>query len=350
MRALVIHAPLDLRIESQEVSSPGPDQVAVNIRAGGVCGSDLHYYKNGGFGAIRLKQPMIPGHEVAGEIAAIGGNVTGLSVGEPVTINPSLPCLDCQYCRREEFNQCLDMRFYGSAMRFPHVQGAFCEHLICEARQCVSLTKNTDLHHAAFAEPLAVALHAVNRAANACGGLAGKRVFVSGCGPIGLLTLMAARHAGAMEVVAADVSDFVLNTAQKVGASDTINVLTNAKHLQDYQKDKGYFDVAFEASGIEAAVHSAIAVLKPGGILTQLGLGGDITLPMNLCVAKEIQMLGSFRFHQEFEWAAKLICTGEIDVSPLLSARISMENALSAFELAGDRSQAIKVQIAFGAA
>ncbi len=348
MRALVIHAPLDLRIESRETFSPGPDQVAVHVRAGGVCGSDLHYYRHGGFGAIRMKQPMIPGHEVAGQIAAVGENISDLCVGDPVAINPSLPCLTCQYCQREEFNHCLDMRFYGSAMRFPHVQGAFCEHLICEARQCVSLTKGTDLHHAAFAEPLAVALHAVNRASRACGGLAGKRIFVSGCGPIGLLPLMAARHAGALEVVAADISDFVLETARKVGADKTFNVLTHPEGLKEYQKNKGYFDIAFEASGIETAIHSAIEVLKPGGTLTQLGLGGDISLAMNLCVAKEVQMLGSFRFHQEFEWAAKLTCSGEIDVRPLLSARIPVDEALFAFELAGDRSQAIKVQIAFG--
>jgi L-idonate 5-dehydrogenase len=350
MRALVIHAAKDLRIEQQEILNPGENQVAVHIRAGGVCGSDLHYFHHGGFGAIRLKQPMIPGHEVAGEVAAIGSNVSDLEIGDRVAINPSLPCLKCKFCDREDFNQCLDMQFYGSAMRFPHVQGAFCEHLICEARQCIKLdptSNNTDLHCAAFAEPLSVALHAVNRATQVTAGLSGKRVFVSGCGPIGLLTLMAARHAGAAEVVAADISDFVLNAANEVGADQTINISNDNQTIAAYQKEKGYFDIVFEASGAEAAMHTALEVVKPRGGVVQLGLGGDVMLPMNTCVAKEVQLIGSFRFHQEFERAVNLISSGEFDVRPLLSAKIPLEDAVAAFELAGDRSRAIKVQIAF---
>ena len=126
-----------------------------------------------------------------------------------------------------------------------------------------------------------------------------------------------------------------------------MNVLTGFESLSDYQSDKGYFDLAFEASGVESAIHNAIGVIRPQGTLVQLGLGGDVSLAMNLCVSKEIQMLGSFRFHEEFEWAAKLITSAQIDVSPLLSATISMDRALEAFELAGDRNQAVKVQIAF---
>ena len=347
MRALVIHSPKDLRLEDQPNAAPGPDEVAVDIYAGGICGSDLHYYHHGGFGAIRLREPMIPGHEIAGKIAAVGSHVNHLNPGDSVAINPSLPCLDCQYCRIAQFNQCLDMRFYGSAMRFPHIQGAFSQRLICKSRQCITLPANTNLHHAAFSEPLAVALHGVNRASEACGGITGKRVFVSGCGPIGLLTLMAARHAGAAEIIAADVSDHVLAVAQEVGANNTINVATNSSGLEGYQTDKGYFDVAFEASGVESAIKNAMEIIKPRGTLVQLGLGGDVSLGMNVCVAKEIQLIGSFRFHEEFQWAANLIANGAIDVRPLLSATFPMDRAHEAFELAGDRSQAIKVQIAF---
>lgn len=347
MRAIVIHSAKDLRVEEEAMLQPGAGQVAIRIRAGGVCGSDLHYYHQGGFGAIRLKEPMVPGHEVAGEVAALGEGVEDLIVGQPVAINPSLPCLQCSYCQRAEFNQCLDMRFFGSAMRFPHVQGAFREHLVCEARQCVPVKADLDLHHAAFAEPLSVALHGISRVAQACGGISGKRVFVSGCGPIGLLALMAAKHAGAREIVAVDVSDFVLKVARNVGANATINVVTESERFQDYQQDKGYFDVVLEASGSEAGIKKALDVIRPRGVLGQLGLGGDISFPMNTCVSKEVQLVGSFRFHEEFEWAVKLINSGEIDVSPLLSAKIPIEDALNAFELAGNREKAVKVQIAF---
>ena len=350
MQALVIHAPKDLRIEPQQISEPGFGQVAIAIKAGGVCGSDLHYYHHGGFGAIRLQEPMVPGHEVAGEVVALGSDVNGLQMGDLVAVNPSLPCLQCEYCEKSYFNHCLEMRFYGSAMRFPHVQGAFCQHLICEARQCVVMPADTDPHHGAFAEPLSVALHGVSRAITAlsnASSLSGQKVFVSGCGPIGLLTLMAARHGGAAEIVAADVSDYVLGVAMSVGADKVVNAQSSPEQFTAFKKIKGYFDIVFEASGQEPAIHQALSVLRPRGTLVQLGLGGDINLPMNLCVAKEIQMLGSFRFHEEFAHAAELIGQREIDVSPLLSAKIKMEDAVSAFELAGDRSKAIKVQIAF---
>ena len=347
MRAIVIHSAQDLRLQTQTVTSPMAGQVAINVRAGGVCGSDLHYYQNGGFGAIRIREPMIPGHEVAGEVAEVGDDVHNLNVGDVVAINPSLPCLQCEYCQLGQHNHCLDMRFYGSAMRFPHIQGAFCEHLICEARQCVVVPKGTDFHLAAFSEPLAVALHAVNRIAQVGNGLAGKKVLVSGCGPIGSLAIMAARHAGADEIVAIDVADHVLAIAAKNGADNTINVASNPAALKQYEVGKGYFDVVMEASGAEAAFHTALSLIKPRGILAQLGLGGDVSVPMNLCVSKEVVVLGSFRFHAEFEWAARLISSGEIDVTTLLSATLPIDKAIDAFELAGDRNRAVKVQIAF---
>lgn len=347
MRALVIHAPRDLRIEEQQITDPQPAQVAVRVKAGGVCGSDLHYFNHGGFGDIRLREPMIPGHEVAGEVIAIGSEVDGIAVGDAVAINPSLPCGHCDYCLEGLPNHCSDMRFYGSAMRFPHVQGAFCEYLLCEARQCVVLPRGIDLHHAAFSEPLSVGLHAANRIAETGDGLTGKRVLVSGCGPIGCLALMVARHAGAAEIVALDVADKVLSIAAEVGADRTINVLTAAGELDDYRGGKGYFDVALEASGVAAGIRQCLELLRPRGVLAQLGLGGDITIPMNFAVAKEISWLGSFRFHHEFAWAAKLISSGQIDVAPLLSATVPIDDAPRAFEIAGDRNQSMKVQIAF---
>ncbi|MFT5112065.1 MAG: L-idonate 5-dehydrogenase [Parasphingorhabdus sp.] len=347
MRAIVVHSAKDLRLDQQPETSPGPGQVAIKVRAGGICGSDLHYFNNGGFGAIRIKEPMILGHEVSGEIASIGEGVEGLAVGNRVAINPSLPCLQCEYCQLGQHNHCLDMRFYGSAMRFPHVQGAFSERLICEARQCVVLPQATDFHLAAFAEPLSVALHGINRIAEVGQGLSGKRVLVSGCGPIGALAIMAARHSGAMEIVAVDVADHVLSVASTVGADHTVNVANNTSALKQFEGGRGYFDVVIEASGTESALHSAIQLIRPRGVLMQLGLGGDVTIPINTCVSKEIALIGTFRFHEEFNWAAQLIGQGVLDLSPLLSAAIPMESAAEAFALAGDRSQAVKVQIAF---
>jgi len=343
MKSIVIHAARDLRIEDQAIETPGPGQVQVNIAVGGICGSDLHYYNHGGIGTtIRLKEPMVLGHEVSGHVAALGDGVTGLSVGQLVAVSPSRPCHSCTYCRRAQYNHCLNMRFYGSAMPFPHSQGAFRQVLVAEAAQCVPANGLT-AGEAAMAEPLAVCLHAVRRA----GPLLGKSVLVTGCGPIGVLCILAARRAGADLIVATDLSAFTLAMAQQAGADRTINMGQDAAALAAYGTDKGSFDLLFECSGASAAVLAAIPVLRPGATIVQLGLGGDMTLPVQVITAKELTLTGSFRFHEEFGLGVSLMQKGLIDVKPLITHTFPLDQAVLAFQTAGDRAQAMKTQIRF---
>lgn len=343
MKSIVIHAAKDLRIEGSEAETAGPGQVEIAIEAGGICGSDLHYYNHGGFGTVRVRQPMVLGHEVAGRIVALGAGVAGFAVGERVAVSPSRPCGACEYCQRGQQNQCLNMRFYGSAMPMPHIQGAFRQRLVAESWQCHKVADHVSPHIAAFAEPFAVTLHAVNRA----GSLLGKRVLVTGCGPIGALCVVAARAHGAREIVVTDVMDGVLAKALAVGADRTINVASDPAALAAYGAGKGSFDVVFEASGNERAVRGALDVLRPRGVFVQLGLGGDISIPQNVVVAKEIEMRGTFRFHEEFGLAVDLINSRRVDVEPLLTGIYPIDDAVAAFEIAGDRSCSMKVQIAF---
>lgn len=343
MKAVVIHAAKDLRIEDREPEAPGKGQVEVQIEAGGICGSDLHYYNHGGFGTVRLREPMILGHEVAGTIKALGSGVSALAVGDRVVVSPSRPCGACDYCQRGQQNHCLNMRFYGSAMPMPHIQGAFRQRLVAEAWQCHKIADGVSMNEAAMAEPFAVTLHAVSRA----GSLLGKRVLVTGCGPIGALAIIAARVHGAREIVATDVMDGVLDKALSIGADRVINVANNPDQLSAYAANKGYFDVQFEASGNAQAVRSGLDVLKPRSVLVQLGLGGDVAIPQNLVVAKEIEMRGTFRFHEEFGLAVDLINAGRVDLTQLLTGIFPLEDAVRAFETAGDRSRSMKVQLAF---
>lgn len=340
MRALVIHAARDLRLEDRAEETPGPGQVRLRLATGGVCGSDLHYYNHGGFGAVRLKEPMILGHEVSAHVEDPG--TSGLTTGQLVAVSPSRPCGTCAYCLEGLPNQCLDMRFYGSAMPFPHIQGAFREVLIADASQCVDATGLTP-GEAAMAEPLAVTLHATTRA----GGMLGKRVLVTGCGPIGVLSILAARRAGAAEIVATDLSDFTLALAAKAGADRTINTGTDPTALENYAPNKGYFDVLYECTGVAAALAGGIAAMRPRGVILQLGLGGDMTLPMMAITAKELDLRGSFRFHAEFSVGVGLMRKGLIDVKPLITHTLSLDRAEDAFRLASDRSRAMKAQIAF---
>ena len=195
-----------------------------------------------------------------------------------------------------------------------------------------------------MAEPLAVCLHAAKQA----GSVLGKQVLITGAGPIGALCVLVARLAGAARIVVTDVADEPLKIVAKIGADDVINVVKNGAALERYSKDKGTFDVLFEASGNQTALASALDVLRPGAVIVQLGLGGQMTLPVNTIVAKELQLRGTFRFHTEFAEAVDLLGKGLINVKPLISATLPFTAATEAFELASDRSKSMKVQLDFG--
>ena len=342
MKAIVVHAANDLRVEEREMPEVGPGQVLVKMAAGGICGSDLHYYQHGGFGAVRLREPMILGHEVSGHVEALGAGVTGLEPGQLIAVSPSRPCHACKFCHEGTPQHCLNMRFYGSAMPFPHIQGAFRQYIVADAAQCVP-ADGLSAAEAAVGEPLSVCLHAARQA----GDLMGKRVLVTGCGPIGQLCILVARAAGAVEVVATDIAPFTLSMAEKVGATRVINMAVTPEGLSEYHADKGHFDVHFECSGAAPALIAAIPALRPRAVLVQLGLGGDMTLPVQAMTAKEISFRGSFRFHEEFATAIAMMQGGQIDVTPLITHSFALDEANAAFEMAADRSQAIKAQIVF---
>lgn len=343
MKAIVVHGPRDMRIEEIAEDPVLPGTVRVQIASGGICGSDLHYYQDGGYGTVRISEPLILGHEISGHVTELGDGVTDLAIGDLVAISPSRPCHDCTYCRDGAFKHCLNMRFYGSAMPTPHIQGAFRENIVADAGNCHKLDDGITPQLAAFAEPLAVVLHAINRA----GDLTGKRVLITGCGPIGALCVQAAKAAGAAEIVVTDILDAVLITAMKTGADTAINVATDPGWTSRYSADKGTFDVMLECSGNESALRAGLEVLRPLSVLVQLGLGGDVSLPQNLIVAKEINLRGSFRFHEEFANAVAMINAGRLDLSVLLSAEFNFTDAVKAFDVAADRSKVMKVQLDF---
>lgn len=342
MKALFAHGALDLKLAEFETRGPGEGEVAVRLARGGICGSDLHYYNHGGFGPVRLREPMVLGHEVSGHVTALGAGVEGLAEGDLVAVSPSRPCGGCTECLRGLPNECLNMRFYGSAMPFPHIQGAFREELIADASQCVKAEGLTPAQ-AAMAEPLSVGLHAVRRG----GEMLGRRVLVTGSGPIGVLAIMAARRAGAAEIIACDITDAALGFAEKAGADVTLNTLTNPEALAPYCTGKGQLDVLFECSGAQPALAGGIAALRPRGVIVQLGLSGDMSLPMMALTAKELDLRGSFRFHEEFAIAVDLMQKGLIDPSPLLTHTFPLADYETAFATASDKAQSMKVQLDF---
>ncbi|HEV2039227.1 MAG: L-idonate 5-dehydrogenase [Pseudomonadota bacterium] len=338
MLACRIHAKDDLRIEAAEDPQIGPGQVLIRLGAGGICGSDLHYYFEGRNGSFVIREPLIPGHEASGVVAKVGPGVTRVKPGDKIAVSPSHACGHCDYCREGREHLCRNMRFLGSASLYPHVQGMFCEYFVMGERQCYPVAGDISLGELAFAEPLAVALHAVNRGPV----LMGKSVLITGAGTIGCLTVIAARLAGARQITVSDVLDRPLATATEVGADRTIRADRDADALAAPQ-----FDVAYEVSGSFAALKACVAAVKRGGTVVQVGTLPHEPLPfvVNEIMGKELDLKGAFRWGIEFDWAVDYLSSRRVDVRPLLSGQFPLQDAVKAFELAKDKTRSTKVQV-----
>jgi L-idonate 5-dehydrogenase len=333
-----IHAKEDLRIEPADDPQIGPGQVLIRLGAAGICGSDLHYYFEGRNGSFVIREPLIPGHEASGVVAKVGPGVMRVNVGDKIAVSPSHACGHCDYCREGREQLCRNMRFLGSASLYPHVQGMFCEYFVMGERQCYPVAGDISLGELAFAEPLAVALHAVNRGS----ALMGKSVLITGAGTIGCLTVIAARLAGARQVTVSDILDRPLATATEVGADRTIRADRDADALAAPQ-----FDVAYEVSGSFAALKACVAAVKRGGAVVQVGTLPHEPLPfvVNEIMSKELDLKGAFRWGIEFDWAVDYLSSRRVDVRPLLSGQFPLQDAVKAFELAKDKSRSTKVQV-----
>lgn len=338
MLACRIHAKEDLRLEPVATPAVGAGEVLVSLGAAGICGSDLHYYFEGRNGNFVIREPLIPGHEASGTIAAVGAGVTRVKVGDKVAVSPSHACGRCDYCRQGREQLCSYMKFLGSASLFPHVQGMFQERFVTGERQCYPVSADVSLGELAFAEPLAVALHAVNRA----GDLKGKRVLITGAGTIGCLSVIAARLAGAVHVTVTDVLDRPLAKAREVGADATLRADRDAAALAAPQ-----FDVAFEVSGSFNALKSCIAASRRGARIVQVGTLPHEPLPLvvNEIMARELDLCGAFRWGIEFDWAVDYLSCGRVDVRPLLSRQYPLHDAVAAFHAAADKNVSTKVQV-----
>ncbi len=343
MKAIVIHAPKDLRYEEVADQPLGPGDVRLKIEVGGICGSDLHYYRQGGFGAVRIRHPMVLGHEIAGVVVETGCDVASLRIGERVVVNPSMSCGVCSYCRKGLRNHCSDMRFYGSAMRTPHIDGGFRQTLVCKAEQAIPIPDALTLSDAAFAEPVAVCLHAAARA----GSLLGKRLLVFGAGPIGTIMSLVAQGAGAGWVAVADLIDEPLHRVANLGADETINAATEAERLAGHAEGKGTFDLIFEASGSAQATVSAFDIVKPRGIVVCVGQGARPEINISTIVTKEINVIGAFRFDDEFRTAIDYIARNRAQIQALLTATVPASDPTPAFDLAADKTRSVKVHLQF---
>lgn len=344
MRAIVAHGAGDLRLEERPVPSPGPGEVAVDIRYGGICGSDLHYWRHGAVGEFRIREPLVLGHEVVGSVREVGAGVTGLLPGTPVAVHPAVPCGRCRQCAGGHRNVCVDGGYLGSAARFPHVQGGFADVLVVPAARALPLPAGLDLLHAAVAEPAAVAWHAVRQA----GDVRGKRVLVTGAGPIGCLVVAALRAAGAADITVTDVHAEPLTVAKAVGATTTVRVGDpEAAALDGLDAE-----VAIESSGSPAGMRTCLYGVDRGGLVVGLGLlpPGDTPVAANAVITRELRLVGSFRFDTELADVLAALADGRLPADPVVTSVTPVGQVAEAFALAADPARSCKVLLDFGTA
>jgi len=345
MLALVLHGIKDLRVDERAVPELEPGKALVRVRRGGICGTDVHYFEEGRFGSFAMTAPFILGHEVTGEVVAVASGVAQPAVGQRVVVNPARQCGHCDYCRSGRGNLCRNVRMLGSASTKPPTNGGFCEYLLIGAEQCFPVPPEIDDGLGAMMEPFAVALHALKRA----GSVAGKQVIVTGGGPIGLLTVMAARAYGATTIALSDPVPERRQMALAVGADNVLDPAAAALKDQVMALTGDGFDLLFEASGAPSALKLAFEVVRRGGTLVQIGVFStpEIALPINQLMVRELQLVGSFRYGNVWEEAIRLVTSGRVNLRPLISRVFPLRQAREALELACAKTGVVKVQIDF---
>lgn len=343
MRAAVLEAAGKISIRSVPVPVPGAGMVRLRVRRAGICGSDLHYFEHGSCGAFVPTRPFVLGHEFAAEVAALGDGVDGLTVGDRVTANPARACGVCDHCKGGRGNLCRRTIMLGSASTTPPTDGAFAEFVVVRADQCHPLPSGLDDGAGAMLEPLAVALHAVKRA----GRVSGRRVLVTGGGPIGVLVALTAKAFGVVPVALSDVVEGRRATARTLGVEATLDPMS-PRLLDEVRELAGEgFDVVFEASGAKAALRQAFDLVRPGGTIVQIGTLGteDIPLPANQLMVREINLVGSMRYGNVFGEAIRLVESGRINVRGLISDVRPLADVAEALRVASGKSAVLKVQL-----
>lgn len=341
MHAVVVHAAGDLRVDDIPEPRCGPDQVLVAMEWGGICGSDVAYVAHGVSGTATLVEPLVLGHEVAGRVARVGADVRDVVVGERVTAHPATLVGEHEVAAElaARTNLWPEVRYFGSAAFLPHEQGGFSALRAVRPDQLRRIPDGVSTKEAALAEPFGVALHAVSRA----GDVAGRRVLVNGAGPIGALTVAAAKAAGAAHVYAADLSAAALRIAGAMGADTLIDVAAGEALPTDVE-------VAVEASGAPRALGGVLAAVRRGGVVVQVGNlpSGEVSAALGQVVTREIDYRGSYRFVDEISDALGLIAGG-VDVTPLMTHTFPLADAAEAFRVAADRgSGSSKVMLELG--
>ena len=318
MRASVLTAKQSLQMQERPVPTPAADDVLVQVRSVGVCGSDVHYYRNGRIGDFIVRDPLVLGHEVSGVVVDVGPGVSEDRVGERVAIEPQRPCRICRHCKSGRYNLCERLDFYAT----PPIDGALCDYVVAPTDFAHRVPDALSDHAAALLEPFSVGLWACSKAAVE----PGSRVLVTGAGPIGALVSLAARSYGASEVV---VTDLVASRRERIlgfGATAALDPSDPA-----FDPESLAADAFIECSGATPALLSGLRALRGGGIAVLVGLGDDeVSLPVQLIATRELVLTGVFRYVDTWPKAIAAAQQPGTDLDALVTAEFDLEDTEAA--------------------
>ncbi len=341
MKAWVLYGKEDLRYDQRDIPKPGIGEVLIRVHRVGICGSDMSYYKTGKIGIYTPTRPFIIGHEFSGEICEIGSEVKGFQIADRVTVEPSMPCGKCKYCRFGRYNLCKNMLYLGSAMYDPPVDGAFCEYITMPVENCFKIPERLEYGIAALIEPLSVATHALMRA----GSLPGKSILITGAGTIGQLVLVLARAFGVARITVTDPQEGQRKLALKQGADHALDPFEVTLEDRINEIEPEGFDIVLEASGITDALRQGFEYVSNGGTIVQIGiLPAEEKIPIGKIIFKELKIVGSFRFCNVFHAAIEMAASGRINLQPLITRVFPFTQLEEAIQFACQGSNIIKVQ------
>jgi len=333
-RAAVMHGVHDVRMEERPVPEPGPKEVLVEIKAVGVCGSDVHYYEEGRIGTFVVREPLILGHESMGTVAGLGPESTKHEIGDRVTLEPGIPDGTCRECRAGRYNLCPNVRFFAT----PPIDGAFANYVTVFEDFAFSLPDELSDNAGALMEPLSVGIWANRKA----GTRAGDRVLITGAGPIGLLAMQVALAEGATEVAVTDVAEERLNLARKTGATRTVNVAEEPLSETDIEAD-----TLIECSGNERALGDGIRCLRPAGTAVVVGMGPEemTSVPLAFVQTSEIWLTGTFRYANTYPAAISLAATGKVNLDAIVTSAYGLEETDSALRASQEDPANVKPMV-----
>ncbi len=322
MKAARIFGPQDIRYEEVPTPVPGTGEVLVRVRAEGVCGSDLLLLK-GDFAYIRAgltTYPFTPGHEWSGQVAEVGAGVEGFAAGDPVVGEPSLGCGECRWCLRGRYDLCPARQEVGSLR---NKEGGYAEYILMPARHLYKVPPGLSLEEAALTEPAADAVYALKKARVA----GANPVVILGDGPMGLLSLQAARAFGAVRILLSGLSDKKLSVARELGADEVIHAgKENLKERVRELTGGGGAELVVEASGSSDAMAETVHLIRPGGEIVVVGIYGGSPVPfdMTTLVLKDVTLIGSHVSPNCFSPTLALMAAGKILAEPLITHRFPL--------------------------